>query len=103
MKKKSKVFTTFKQWKMLIEKQFGKRIKHLHTHNGMEFYLKEFGMFCKNEEIVRHRTVARTPQQNGVAEHMNRTLLERAVYAFSSWFVKIILGRSHKHRLLLSQ
>lgn len=34
--------------------------------------------FCKNDEIFRHLTVRKIPQQNGVAEHMNRTLLERA-------------------------
>jgi len=38
----------------------------------------KFDQFCKNEGIVRHRTVRYTPQQNGVAERMNMTLLERA-------------------------
>ena len=44
----------------------------------MEFCEGDFEEFCKNEGIVRHRTVRMTPQQNGVAERMNRTLLERA-------------------------
>ena len=34
--------------------------------------------FCKNEGIARHHTVRNTPQQNGIAERMNQTLLERA-------------------------
>ncbi|KAJ4721737.1 Retrovirus-related Pol polyprotein from transposon TNT 1-94 [Melia azedarach] len=38
----------------------------------------EFDEFCKNEGIARHHTVRDTPQQNGVAERMNQTLLERA-------------------------
>ncbi|KAK3043650.1 hypothetical protein RJ639_000066 [Escallonia herrerae] len=33
--------------------------------------------FFKNEGIVRHRTVRKMPQQNGITERMNRTLLER--------------------------
>ena len=37
-----------------------------------------FNEFCKDEGIARHRTVRDTPQQNGVAERMNQTLLERA-------------------------
>jgi len=34
--------------------------------------------FAKSKGITRHKTVVNTPQQNGVAERMNRTLLERA-------------------------
>lgn len=34
--------------------------------------------------IARHRTVRMTPQQNGVAERMNRTLSERACCMFSN-------------------
>ncbi|KAL4392833.1 hypothetical protein AHAS_Ahas03G0384600 [Arachis hypogaea] len=37
----------------------------------------DFIAFCKHEGIQRQFTVAYTPQQNGVAEWMNRTLLER--------------------------
>ncbi|CAL9113515.1 unnamed protein product, partial [Musa textilis] len=46
----------------------------------MKFYEGDFDEFCKNEGIVRHRTVRITSQQNGVVERMNRTLLERARY-----------------------
>ncbi|GKV16510.1 hypothetical protein SLEP1_g27143 [Rubroshorea leprosula] len=52
--------------------------KRLRTDNGLEYCNGEFDTFCKNNEIVRHRTVRMTPQQNDVAERMNRTLLERA-------------------------
>ena len=34
--------------------------------------------FCEEHRIKRHFTVWRTPQQNGVAERMNRTIAERA-------------------------
>ena len=78
LKNKSVVFVTFKQWKTLIEKQTGKKIKRFRTNNGLEHCSGEFDEFCKNEGIVRHRTVRGTPQQNGVAKRMNRTLLERA-------------------------
>ena len=78
LKEKSEVFNIFKQWKTLIEKKTGKQIKRLRTDNGLEFCNKEFDKFCKAEGIVRHRTVVGTPQQNGVAERMNRTLLEKA-------------------------
>ncbi|KAG9450470.1 hypothetical protein H6P81_010435 [Aristolochia fimbriata] len=62
----------------MIEKQTGRQIKRLRTDNGLEFSSGEFNKFCKDEGIVRHHTVRHTPQQNGVAERMNRNLLERA-------------------------
>ncbi|GKV43399.1 hypothetical protein SLEP1_g50691 [Rubroshorea leprosula] len=78
LKSESDVFLTFKQWNTLIEKQTGKQIKRLRTDNGLEYCSGEFDTFCKNNRIVRHRIVKMTPQQNGVAERMNHTLLERA-------------------------
>lgn len=36
-----------------------------------------FDNFCVTEEISRHKTVRLTPQQNGLAERMNRTFMER--------------------------
>lgn len=55
----------------------GWKIKKLHTNNGLEFFSREFDDFCRDEGIVRHRTVQNMPQQNEVAERMNRTLFER--------------------------
>ena len=78
LKRKSDVFETFRKWKALVENQTGRKIKHLRTDNGLEFCGGDFNEFCANAGIVRHRTVRHTPQQNGVAERMNRTLLERA-------------------------
>ena len=78
LKRKSEVFETFKKWKILIENQTGKKIKRLRTDNGLEYLSGEFNRFCADAGIARHKTVRGTPQQNGVAERMNRTLLERA-------------------------
>lgn len=77
IKHKSETFEKFKDWKVLIENQVGKKIKRLRTDNGLEFCSKEFDRFCKDEGIARHHTVRHTPQQNGVAKRMNKTLLER--------------------------
>ncbi|KAG8481224.1 hypothetical protein CXB51_025964 [Gossypium anomalum] len=77
LKQKSDVFSVFKSWKIMIEKQTGKQIKYLHTDNGLEFCSDEFNRLCKSEGIVRHLTVRHTPQQNGVAERMNRMIMEK--------------------------
>ena len=78
LKSKDEVFREFKDWKTMIEKQTGKQVKKLRTDNGLEFVKDEFTSFCKRLGIVRHRTYAERPQQIGVAERMNRTLLEKA-------------------------
>jgi len=77
IKKKSDVFAIFKEFKAKLELESGKNIKCLRTDNGEEYIDGDFLTFCKQAGIQRHFTVAHTPQQNGVAERMNRTLLER--------------------------
>ena len=78
LKRKFDVFTVFKQFRALVENITGQTIKCLRTDNGGEFMSKEFENYCKDAGIERHNTTIYTPQQNGVAERMNRTLLERA-------------------------
>ncbi|KAH9669389.1 Integrase catalytic domain-containing protein [Citrus sinensis] len=53
------------------------KIKVLRSDNGGEYTSDPFLQVCQNEGIKRHFTVRHTPQQNGVAERMNRTLLEK--------------------------
>ena len=48
----------------------------LRTDNGGELCRNEFEDFCKKCDIKRHNTTPCTPQQNGVAKRMTRTLME---------------------------
>ena len=64
-------------FKARVELESGKKIRCLRTNNGKEYTSEEFDNFCQQEGIMRQFTVAYTPQQNGVAEQMNRTLLEK--------------------------
>lgn len=77
LKTKGDAFQTFKDWNVATEVKMGTKIKHLRTDNGLEFLSEQFKEFCRKTGITRHRTVRSTPQQNGNAERMNRTLLER--------------------------
>lgn len=77
LKHKNDALTAFKQWKALVENQTGRKIKKLRTDNGLEFCNSEFNSLCADHGIARHKTVPGTPRQNGVAERMNRTILER--------------------------
>ena len=60
-----------------MELESEKKIKCLRTDNGGEYTSDEFDNFFQQEGIKRQLTVAYTPQQHGVVERMNRTLLER--------------------------
>ena len=77
LKNKSDAVMKFLEWKALIENQTGRRIKKLRTDNGLEFCSDEFSDYCRKHGIGRHKTVPHNPQQNGLAERMNRTILER--------------------------
>nr|GEV21786.1 putative ribonuclease H-like domain-containing protein [Tanacetum cinerariifolium] len=52
--------------------------KVIRYDNGTEFKNREMNQFCEMKRIIRQYSVARTPQQNGVAERRNRTLIEVA-------------------------
>lgn len=78
LKKKSEAFDAFKEFKNRIEKQTGKKIKFLQTDNGCEYLSNCFTEYLKTHGIQRRLTVPHTPQQNGVAERQNRTLLDMA-------------------------
>ena len=75
--KKNEALERFKEWITLIENQTNKKLRRLRADNGLEYCSKEFEGFCKSKGIARHRTVTYTPQQNGLAKRMNRTLIER--------------------------
>eukprot|EP00253_Pinus_taeda_P007075 PITA_07075 len=78
IKNKYDVFDTFKKWKALVEIKTGKKLKCLRLDNGGEYCSKEFDRYCSEHGICREKTVPRTPQENGVSERMNRTVVERA-------------------------
>nr|CAJ86192.1 H0306F03.15 [Oryza sativa] len=78
LKHKYQAFNVFKEWKTMVERQTERKVKILRTDNGMEFCSKIFKSYCKSEGIMRHYTVPHTPQQNGVAERMNRTIISKA-------------------------
>ena len=61
----------------MVEKPSGHILKTLRADNGGEFLSVQFGRYLHSEGMQHEVTVPRTPQQNGVAERLNRTLLEK--------------------------
>ena len=77
LRNKFEVFDRFKEFKALVENQIEKIIKVLRIDNDGEFCGNEFEEFCKNYSIARQETTPYTPQNNGVAERMNMTLMKK--------------------------
>ncbi|GJX62165.1 putative ribonuclease H-like domain-containing protein [Tanacetum coccineum] len=61
-----------------IENLVDHKVKVIRCDNGTEFKNREMNQFCEMKGILRQFSVARTPQQNGVAERRNRTLIKAA-------------------------
>ncbi|GJV20802.1 putative ribonuclease H-like domain-containing protein [Tanacetum coccineum] len=59
-----------------IENQLDYKVKVIRSDNGTEFKNSVMNQFCEMKGIKREFNVAKTPQQNGVAEGRNRTLIE---------------------------
>ncbi|GKA30172.1 ribonuclease H-like domain-containing protein [Tanacetum coccineum] len=61
-----------------IENLIDLKVKVIRCDNGTEFKNKVMNQFCEMKGIKREFSVARTPQQNGVAERKHWTLIEAA-------------------------
>ncbi|GJV64776.1 putative ribonuclease H-like domain-containing protein [Tanacetum coccineum] len=61
-----------------IENLVDKKVKIIRCDNGTEFKNRVMSEFCEKKGIKKEFSIARTPQQNGVAERRNRTLIEAA-------------------------
>ncbi|GJU64837.1 retrovirus-related pol polyprotein from transposon TNT 1-94 [Tanacetum coccineum] len=85
IKEKSESLDVFKIFKAEVENQLNRKIKIVRSDRGGEYYgkhfdlgqsLRLFTLYCQENEIVNHFTMPYTPQQNGVAERRNRTLMD---------------------------
>ena len=78
LRKKSEALEKFKEFKVAVEKETGMTIKALRADRGGEYMSEEFKQFLKECGIRSEPTAAYSPQQNGVSETLNRTLVEAA-------------------------
>ncbi len=87
LKSKDEVLEKFKQYVSQAEK-LGKRVKNLRSDNGGEYCSKVFDDYLKAKGITHQTTVPHCPEQNGIAERMNRTLVEAAHSMFHAGMPK---------------
>ena len=76
MKEKSQSFQCFVKFHKFAETHSGEKVKILRTDNGGEYTSNEFQSYLEQNGRVHQPTVAYSPQQNEVAERMNRTLMD---------------------------
>ena len=86
MRRKSKAFEKFKEFRAEVENQLGKRIKAIRSNRGGEYLLGDFEDYLTQNGIVSQLAAPGTPQQNGVAKKRNKTLLEmvRSMMSYST-------------------
>ena len=77
-KAKSECFERFMEFKALAEKEVEADIKVLRSDNGGEYISNQFEAYLKAQGIAHQTSTLHTPQQNGVAERANRTIVEMA-------------------------
>ena len=66
----------FKRFLVEVENKHEKGLKTFRTDRGRKYLSDQFKELCVEKGILRHLTIPRTLQQNGVAERRNRTLLD---------------------------
>jgi transposase InsO family protein len=97
---KSQTQETLKGFLRRAQNEFDLRIKKIRSDNGTEFKNSQIEGFLEDEGIKHEFSSPYTPQQNGVVERKNRTLLDmvRTMLDFGP-----VLGGSNQHRLLRHQ
>ena len=78
LKKKNETLECLKNFRREIENFMGKKIKSIRADQGSEFTWNAFTSYCKKHGIRLQHSCVRTPQQNGVVERKNRTVVEMA-------------------------
>lgn len=76
IKKKNYVLEMFTKFKTMVEIQSGRKLKTLRTDGGEQYVSKYFDALYEKEGNMHEAVPTYTPQQNGIAERKNRTIIE---------------------------
>jgi transposase InsO family protein len=96
IRQKSDVAKVTADWEQMVTNRFGCSIKAIHSDNDGEYIDKEFQDWMASREILHEPTAPYTPEHNGVAERINRSLLESVLHVVTCGIEWIILGRGGK-------
>jgi transposase InsO family protein len=76
LKSKDEVLHYFKIYKAEVENQLERKIKHLRSDRGGEYFSNTFDTFCEEHSIVHERTPPYSPRSSGIAKRKNHTLTD---------------------------
>lgn len=83
-KNENKTVEKFNEFYTLIVHKLETKMNVLRANNALEYVAEKFSEFCWKRDIERHKNLSCTPQQNGLAQRMNKTNLERV----RDWFLE---------------
>jgi transposase InsO family protein len=98
MKTKDEALHYFKIYKAKIENQLDKKIKHLRSDHGGEYFSNEFSEFCAVHGIIHERIPPYSSQSNGIVERKNsltdlvNAMLETARLSKEWWGEAILIA-----------
>jgi IS30 family transposase len=97
LNKKPEAFEKFANFQHMVENETRENVAYLRTDNGGEFTSTEFNDYCQDNGIKRQLKNSYTPQQNGVTERMNKTLMgrERSMMQFKGLSTKYWVEEVH--------
>lgn len=106
IKEKLEIFGKFKEFTEMCKTMFNRKPKITRTNRGGEYMSTKFIKFLNQEDICYQRTAPYSPQQNGVAERKNRTLIKMARCMILEaklenkfWGEAVIMANYIQHRL----
>jgi len=76
LKFKHEVAEVFVKFKKMVETQIGYKIQCLRSNNGKEYISTKFNQFCEEAGIEHQLIAPYTPEQNGISERRNRSVME---------------------------
>ncbi|OMO94644.1 Integrase, catalytic core [Corchorus capsularis] len=76
---KSQVLHVFQKFPAMVERETGLPLKCIRTDNVGEYTSNDFVAYCSKYGIRHELTKPVTPQHNGEAKRMNRTIVERVI------------------------
>nr|GEW66695.1 putative ribonuclease H-like domain-containing protein [Tanacetum cinerariifolium] len=86
---KDKTSPILKTFITSLENHLSLKVKVIQSDNGTELKNSNLNKFCGMKGIKREFSIPRTPQQNGIAERKNRTLIEAARTILADSFLPI--------------
>jgi transposase InsO family protein len=78
IKRKSEVFDRFRDLKGFVENEPGRKIRCLRSDSGKEYFSGQFNGYLRQMGIRREFSCRYMPEENGVAERKNRSIVEAA-------------------------